>query len=135
MNGEVSSVTRERLAIDRLTGGPYMSAKWTEALLPHGTELHGTVSLRSHRLDALPREAISALAAALRDIHGGRAGIGAGTSVGNGEVELKQATITVHAAQGEPEVSRHHGPQIEWPDSIVSLVTGSPSPSESEAAS
>ncbi len=126
-------VVRDRVAIDRLTGGTYRSSKWIESLVPAGTELSGTVSVRDHRLRSVPASAVAGVAAALRDIHAGRAAIGGGTSVGNGTVELVEATVETYWVDRHGTVTRHETPaaaQLEWPESLTNFVISSMEESE-----
>lgn len=110
-------VRRHRRAQDRLTAATYRSSKWVDEELPAGTILNGRISVRDHLLRPLSPASIGALAAALRDLHTRRAGIGGGTSIGNGTVELVSAKVSAHFEGGVRQ--EETGSTITWPVQIT----------------
>ena len=93
-------IVRDRVAVDRLAGSTYTSAKFDDTVVRDGAWLAGTISIVPHLGEELDDTDLALVIAGLRDLATGRIGLGGSTHSGYGDVELIHGRIRErHGAQ------------------------------------
>lgn len=86
-----SVVTVDRIALDRLSGATYASAKFQDTVVSEGRVLRGTVVLASPSGEPVDPLDVAFVGAGLRDLASGAVGVGGSSHSGYGTVEVVEA--------------------------------------------
>lgn len=106
-------IVRDRVAVDRLAGSTYTSAKFDDTVVRDGVYLAGSISIVPHLGEQLDDTDLALVLAGLRDLATGRIGLGGSTHSGYGDVELVRGRITER--HGEEERTVHLEPTADNP--------------------
>lgn len=87
-------IVRDRVAVDRLAGSTYTSAKFDDTLVRDGVWLVGTIAVVPHLGEELDDTDLALVVASLRDLATGRIGLGGSSHSGYGDVTLVGGRVT-----------------------------------------
>lgn len=103
-------MVRDRVAVDRLAGSTYTSAKFDDTVVRDGAWLTGTITVVPHLGEPLDDLDLALVAAALRDLATERIGLGGSSHSGYGDVELVGGRITERTGTDEQLTELRPGP-------------------------
>lgn len=98
-------VTVDRVALDRLTGSTFQSAKFQDTVVRAGTALTGRITIAPPDGSCVDDLDVALVVAGLRDLAHGVIGVGGGTRSGYGSIRIRGGTITERTNGRVREVS------------------------------